>query len=147
MGIISITTDKTDVLNWLNDKLDNAEPEMENTINTILNLFEASAISYAPVRTGELAQSHTIEMEGLEGVMYPTAIQSIFVILGVPHEWIICPVEKKSLYWEDLGHPLPIGRCVVHPAMAANDYIQIAYETGLSAVDDLVDRYGDWLIT
>lgn len=147
MGSISVIADKTGVLNWLNDKTDNAEPQMNTLVEDILDLFQITAQALAPIKDGTLSGSHIVDITGSEGYMFPTVLHAIFVILGVDHPWTICPVNKKSLYWEELDHPLPIGRCVIHPPMPPNPYMDETFATNLTEADNLISKYGDWMVS
>jgi hypothetical protein len=147
MGSISTIADKSQVLNWIDDKTSNAQPRMNTLIEDILNLFLIIAQALAPIKEGTLAGSHIVEVFGLEGWMYPTVVHATFIILGVDHEWTICPINKKSLYWEGLDHPLPIGRCVTHPPMTPNPYMDDTMDAGLTQTDQLLSDYGDWMVS
>lgn len=146
MGILNFTPSKDEVMRWINDKLSNATSEMEVLVSESLNVFWLLAQVLAPFRSGALSGSHEIETTGLSGIMFPNVLHAIFIILGVPHSWVICPVNKASLYWEELGHPLPKGRCVTHPPMEGRDYMEQVEDAGMASVEAKINEYGDWMI-
>lgn len=145
MGFIEFTKSLTEVKSWIDDKLDNADSEMQILVYESLNLFKLLAEVLSPFKSGALAGSHEIEIFGMSGIMFPNVLHAIFYILGTPPH-TICPRTKASLYWEELGHPLPKGRCVEHPGFEGRDYMEGVYDAGMASVEAQIREYRDWMI-
>lgn len=144
MGVVEGTWKKEEVQNWANEKLGEVEKEVGNYIQTTLNIFMLASMVLSPYREGTLKHSHTTEFGGLEGVMYPLAEHSIFVILGTNGPYPIAPVNKLALWWPGALHPV---QRVTHPGIKANDYIadaKMEAEAGLIAEDN---NLLNWLVT
>ena len=73
---------------------------------------EARAAKDAPVRTSNLANTHTsqVDAEGSVGTVSFTAPYAVHVHQGTglygPHKTKIVPKNKKALYWPGGAHPV-----------------------------------------
>ncbi|ESP62811.1 hypothetical protein SMITH_192 [Smithella sp. ME-1] len=78
----------------------------------VVSEVEARAIKYAPVRTSNLANSGTsdVNADGTIGVVKFTARYAGYVHKGTglygPHKTKIVPKNKKALYWPGAAHPV-----------------------------------------
>lgn len=144
MGVIQILGDKKAIIDWLEDKIDNAQSKMEDTLDVVLSMYWTLATAFSPYVTGELSESHEVELTGLEGVMYPTAKHAVFVILGTKSHPIE-PVHASVLawYWGEWH----FAKRVEHPGTLPNDYIQTIFEDSKYSVDNIVNEYVDWLLS
>ncbi|MDH7506197.1 MAG: hypothetical protein QHH15_00215 [Candidatus Thermoplasmatota archaeon] len=144
MGVIQILGDKQLIIDWLNDKITNAESKMEGTLNEILSMYWTLAQAFAPYRTGQLSESHEIEISGLEGVMYPTADYAAYVILGTrPHTIVPVSASVLAWYWGEWY----FAKRVEHPGTQPNDYIEPIFQDSMYSVDNIVNEYVDWLLS
>lgn len=143
MSTVTISSNKTEVLDWAREKKENATPKMESIVNEILSMYWTLAVAFAPKKTGALSESHETEQSGLSGVMYPKAEHALYVILGTkPHP--IEPVHAKVLawYWGEWH----FAKHVDHPGTSPNDYIQDIYEDSQASVESILEGFSEWLV-
>ena len=140
MGFIEVRVNKDEVTTWLQDKVDDLPTQAGDMVEEVLNIYELVAGVEAPYRTGDLRNSHQVEMlGGLEGYMTPTIYYAKWVIEGTS-PYTIEPVNKQALYWPGAAHPV---LRVNHPGIRANDYVADAF--GEADVDPAMERFMDWL--
>ena len=78
----------------------------------VVSEVEARATKYAPVKTSNLANSGTSDVneEGTIGIVKFTARYAGYVHEGTglfgPHKTKIVPKNKKALYWPGAAHPV-----------------------------------------
>ena len=142
MGNVTTTTDKSDIIDFLQDRLDNYPDKASETLGNILNIYASVEEVLSPVRTGQNRDETKVEWDGLQGDAWPDAPQAKFIIEGTePH--IILPVNAKALWWPGALHPYKV---VHHPGTAANDYVAEAVDEADPGVDREIDELGDWSV-
>lgn len=126
-AMIEIRIDKPDALM---EKPHEVQGKIEETLEKILNQLQGIAENTAPVKTGNLRDSHTWSVEGSTGELTNTVHYLQWVLYG--RGWVF-PVEKKALYWPELPHPVAYAR----PA-PPNDYFSavVAYSAPDSVVEE-----------
>jgi len=141
MGFIELRSNKDEVINWLQGKVDDLPTRAGYMVQEILNIYELIAGVLSPFRTGELRYSHQVELSGLTGTMVPTADHAAYVILGTSAH-VIEPVDKQALYWPGASHPV---KRVMHPGTRPNDYVQDAFDS--ADVEGPMDNFLEWLVS
>ena len=137
-----------DLIDAINNKAGMALDKEEELGNTLADIAKWAEEEESPVLS-RLLQS-TIDWTYVSPLYwiiqpdYDLAPWGYYVIFGTrPHP--ICPVYAKSLYWPELGHPLPPGRCVQHPGTEPNPFIDRADEDRQSESDAEIADFMDWL--
>lgn len=130
-GLFRWKVDKSEVVNWLSNLIGGLEAKASETVAAILNIYELIVRVLVPVWTGELRDSHVVELGGLKGSLYFTVVQGYFIILGTPQHDIGSPVfiEKYVGDWRYIGRS-PSGKGKPHPGTRAYDYFQDAVDQG-----------------
>ena len=125
--MIEIRIDKPDALM---EKPHEVQGKIEETLEKILNQLQGIAENTAPVKTGNLRDSHTWSDEGSTGELTNTVRYLQWVLYG--RGWVF-PVEKKSLYWPEL--PPPVAYASPAPP---NDYFSavVAYSAPEGVVEE-----------
>jgi hypothetical protein len=142
MGEITTTSDKSEILEFFQDRLDNLPQKGSDTVLEITNVAAAVEEVLSPVRTGQNRDETKVEVDGLEGVAWPDAPQALWIIGGTqPHE--IRAVNAQALYWPGAMHPV---KSVQHPGTAPNDYVADAFDQMDPGVDTALDELGSWVV-
>lgn len=126
-AMIEIRIDKPDALM---EKPHEVQGKIEETLEKILNQLQGIAENTAPVKTGNLRDSHIISIEGSTGELSNLAYYLPFVLHG--RGWVF-PVRRKALWWPELPHPVAYAR----PA-PPNDYFSavVAYSAPEGVVEE-----------
>lgn len=148
MGDIKISWDKQEVLDFIYGKIYGLPEQFKSLIEGLKETYGIEISIYAPVgATSNLVSSHVFVDTGLYSWFVDNEMMYFpFVILGTEqHE--ICPLMPAfALYWPELGHPLPIGRCVTHPGTVPYDYMEWAFDAAEGDVDSQCDEMLSWLV-
>jgi hypothetical protein len=147
MGNISFNYEKDEVIDYLSSRLGNLPTEFRNMIEELKEVYGIQISIYTPVgETMDLVSHHVFVDTGPYSFFVDNEMMYFpYVIKGTP-EHQICPLMPAySLYWEGLGHPLPIGRCVTHPGTAPQDYMEMSFDAADAEVDRVISEFGSWL--
>lgn len=120
----------------LEEKKEELEDRIEQTITLIMIELEEIAHNIAPMKTGELRISHQWAVSRNKGVLMNPLEYLQWVIRG--RGWVF-PVHKKALYWDELKHPVAYAR----PA-PPNDYFS-AMVMYVDAEGIIQDSFIRWL--
>lgn len=143
--IIRFKKQAESVFDWIKDKLGLMQPKLEDTIGEILNIFKDYAQTYSPVLSGELRDSIEIQWHGMGGEVIPTADHAVFVLFDTAPHSIGSPVFIQDVGWRYIGLS-PSGKGKIHPGTTAQDFMSLAWMDGSYEADDIIERFGDWLI-
>ena len=142
MGEATVTVDKSEILEFFQDRQSNLPQKGSDTVREIVNIYASAQQVLSPVRTGQNRDETKIEVDGLEGVAWPDAPQGLWIIEGTqPH--VIEAVNAQALYWPGAWYPV---KRVQHPGTAPNDYVAEAMEEADPGVETAKNELGDWLV-
>lgn len=95
----------------------------------------------APVDTGFLKGSITIDHSPLGFDLGPTAEYGDYVERGVPHPWVITAHDGGMLHFVIDGHDV-FAKSVVHPPMAPQPYLGPAFDSQLPNIEQALGELG-----
>lgn len=147
MGSIVIKKD-TNLISELTDKKSNLVQYAISMIDDVSMIFMDYVLEYTAIgATNLLYDLMAIDVDDLlDRLIYSDAPEWDWVVGGTKaHD--IYPVEKESLYWPELGHPLPKGRGVHHPGTAPNDFPARAYMDAMGNVETRLDDFLDQIVS
>jgi hypothetical protein len=139
-GSIQLKINRDSLTNTLQEKLRDAPTQAHNTLNSLMTCLEEGFNNFAPVMTGNLRSNTVSEYTGeYSGVVYTD--ESIdyakYVILPTRPHWIGRPVYIFQIGWRYIGE---------HPGTDAQDYPEMALAEAEGRVDEIVDRFMDWIV-
>ena len=144
MGQIQVSKDGDAIVSFFEDKLSSLEDKSSELIGNITDAFGAIATVTSPIQFGGLRDSIYQEYSGLEGIVNATAEYFPYVILGTQPHSIGSSVYMYGV-WRYIGLS-PLGNGTIHPGTQANDFMQEAFDSGDSMVDQMLEEFGSWLI-
>ena len=139
-GNINLKIDCEVLINFLQEKLREAPYQAHNTLNALMNSLEEGFNNFAPVMTSKLKNNTVSEYTGeYSGVVYTDERidYAEFVIFPTRPHWIGSPVYIFQVGWRYIG---------MHPGTDAQDYPEMARDEAEGRVDEIVDRFMDWLV-
>lgn len=147
MGYLKAFIDKAEIIDELRDTKENLLVDAIEMVDDVADIFLTYFLLYTRIgETHQLYDQTIIEDTATLGrAVFSLAPEFIFVVEPTQAHRI-CPVNKQSLYWPELGHPLPIGRCVEHPGTPADDYPMLAYMDGIGDAENRADSYLDKIV-
>jgi hypothetical protein len=148
MGEISITIDKTDLSNYLQEKASEIVPKGIEVIDSIAENFKDIMLNYLPI--GETHQLYDQTIVGEEGTfdrwIGSLAPEAVFVIgPDKPHS-IGGPVFIWNIgEWRYIGLS-PNGKGKIHPGYAGNNYPELTFMDGISEAENKLDEFLNWMV-
>ena len=118
------------------------ETVKDNFLNNVAASLLREVKIKSPVKEGFLQNSWYESNRDSDSVTISSGVEyADYVNSGTkPHD--IFPVNKQSLFWEGLGHPLPKGRGVHHPGITPRHFVEDSIEIVESQIEDLWIRSG-----
>jgi hypothetical protein len=105
--------------------------------------MQAAAQTNAPVDTGALKASISLDIFDLGFVLGPTVDYGGFVERGVPHPYVIHAKPGGTLAFPGAGGGIVFARSVVHPPMAPQPYLSPAFDAVLPHIEDALGALGE----
>lgn len=144
MASIAIHLDDSEVHTLADDmrqQADQIPTQAERVIAKGGHDMQALAQTNAPVDTGHLKASISLDVAGLSFVLGPTADYGGYVELGVPHPYVI-----RAKPGGTLAFPGPSGmvfaKSVVHPPQAPQPYLGPAFDATLPLIERALGDLG-----
>jgi hypothetical protein len=103
--------------------------------------MEAMAKVLAPVDTGFLEGSISVDFGALSFDLGPTAEYGDVIERGVPHPFVIRAKPGGSLHFMIDGHDV-FAKSVVHPPIAPQPYLSPAFDRGLPQAEQALAELG-----
>lgn len=109
--------------------------------------MHAYAVARAPVDTGFLKGSITLDITGLGFVLGPTAEYGGYVELGVPHPYVIHAKPGGTLAFPGGGGGTVFAKSVVHPPQAPQPYLGPAFDAVLPLIERALGQIGGEVVS
>ncbi len=140
MGNITVTIDKSEVTDWLENVIDGMEGKAGDLITGVANVYELVSRYSSPVKSGDLMNSIISEVDGLGADIIPTIFYAQWVILGRGE---VRPVTAKALWWPELDHPV-----MRSGPSRPNDFMATAFDSANEGgeIDNQCEQFLDWCI-
>ena len=139
-GSIQLKINREGLINFLQGKLREAPTQAHNTLNSLMVSVEEGFNNFAPVMTGTLRSNTVSEYTGeYSGVVYTdeNIDYARYVIFPTRPHWIGSPVYIFQVGWRYIG---------MHPGTDAQDYPEMARSDAEGRVDEIIDRFMDWIV-
>lgn len=145
MASIAIHLDDSEVHQLAEDidrHADDTPVLAQRAVDKVGHDLQAYAIAKAPVDTGYLKSSISVDIGDLSAVVGPTAEYGGYVELGVPHPYTVHAHPGGVLAFPGAEGGVVFAKSVVHPPQAPQPYLGPAFDLALPQLEQALGAIG-----